>query len=100
MGETPKINEKLDGQKYCISYMMQFHTYEYDVDQKAMRGGPFGAVGLAKRNVCTGERSGWHEPNTYPSEVQFVQNPDGIAEDDGVLLSMVFDGKSNTSFFQ
>ena len=33
-----------------------------------MTGGPMGAVGLAKRNLCTGERSGLYEPNTYPSE--------------------------------
>jgi len=98
--ETPKINEKLDGQKYCIAYFMQFHTYAYDQNQSSMQAGPFGAVGLAKRNVCTGERSGWYEPNTYPSEVQFVPDPDGTAEDDGVLLSMVFDGNMNASYFQ
>ena len=98
--ELPKIDERVEGQKHCIVYFIQFHTYEYDVDQNATKGGPFGAVGLAKRNVCTGEHSGWYEPNTYPSEVQFVPNPAGTAEDDGVLLNMVFDGNTQTSFFQ
>merc|ERR1719487_1968153 len=64
------------------------------------KGGPFGAVGLAKRNLCTGERLGWYEPNMYPSEVEFVPNPSGTAEDDGVLLGIVFDGNTNSSFFQ
>jgi carotenoid cleavage dioxygenase-like enzyme len=98
--EAPKINEEFQGLKYCISYFMQFHTYEYDKDPTSVQSGPFGAVGIAKRNLCTGERSGWYEPNTYPSEVQFVPNPSGSAEDDGILLSMVFDGNRNASYFQ
>lgn len=98
--ETPKINENFDGQKYCISYHIHFHTYEYDEGPSHLKSGPFGAVGLAKRNICNGEKGGFYEPNTYPSEVQFVPNPAGTAEDDGVLLSMVFDGNTNSSFFQ
>jgi carotenoid cleavage dioxygenase-like enzyme len=98
--EAPKINEEFQGLKYCISYFMQFHTYEYDKDPTSVQSGPFGAVGIAKRNLCTGERSGWYEPNTYPSEVQFVANPSGSAEDDGILLSMVFDCNRNASYFQ
>jgi len=98
--ETPKINEKLMGHPYCITYMMQFHSYEYDVDANSTTGGPMGAVGLAKRNLCTGERSGLYEANTYPSEVQFVANPSGSAEDDGILLGVVFDGRTKSSFFQ
>merc|ERR1712224_564934 len=71
---------------------------EYDKNQSSIEGGPFGAVGLAKRNLCTGERFGWYEPNSYPSEMQFVANPAGTAEDDGVLLSMVFDGNIGKSY--
>jgi len=97
--EVPKINEKFDGLAYCNVYFMQFHSYEYDKDQSARTPGPMGAVGLAKRNICTGERSGWYQPNAYPSEVQFIPNPAGKSEDDGVLLGMVFDGNTNTSFF-
>merc|ERR1712113_1227819 len=97
--EVPKINEKYRGEKYCISYMMQFHSYEYHKDQNSLSSGPFGAVGLAKRNVCTGERLGWYEPNHYPSEVEFVADPSGEAEDDGVLLGIVFDGNTNLSYF-
>lgn len=96
---TPKINEKLEGHPYCISYMLQFHSYEYDVDMQAIEPGPMGAVGLAKRNHCTGERSGLYEPNRYPSEVQFIADPAGTAEDDGVLLGITFDGNTNSSFF-
>jgi len=97
--EVPKINEKLRGEEYCISYFMQFHSYAYDKDQQSMSSGPFGKVGLAKRNTCTGERSGWYEPNQYPSEVEFVADPAGKNEDDGVLLGMVFDGNTGLSYF-
>jgi len=97
--EVPKINEKFRGQEYCISYFMHFHTYDYKKDQQSIEAGPFGAIGLAKRNVCTGERMGWYEPNHYPSEVEFIADPHGTAEDDGVLLGMVFDGNSNLSYF-
>jgi len=97
--EVPKINEKLNGHPYCMVYATQFHSYEYDFDQQATKGGPFGAVGLAKRNLCSGERGGRYVPNTYPSEVQFVADPGGIKEDDGVLLGIVFDGNTNSSSF-
>merc|ERR1712113_56781 len=97
--EVPKINEKLRGEKYCISYFMQFHSYEYDTAPASTESGPFGAVGLAKRNACTGERMGWYEPNQYPSEVEFVPNPSGSDEDDGVLLGIVFDGNTKLSYF-
>merc|ERR1712217_669041 len=97
--EVPKINEKLRGEKYCISYLMQFHTYDYNADHNSLNSGPFGAVGLAKRNICTGERMGWYEPNQYPSEVEFVADPAGSGEDDGVLLGFVFDGNTNLSYF-
>ena len=98
--ETPKINELYTGRAYCIVYMMQFHSYPYHLDQRSIRSGPMGAVGIAKRNLCTGERSGWYQPNEYPSEVQFVPDPRRRSEDDGVLLSMVFDAKANASYVQ
>jgi carotenoid cleavage dioxygenase-like enzyme len=34
----------------------------------------------------------YQEDSTYPSEAIFVANPDGTTEDDGVLLSQIYDG--------
>jgi carotenoid cleavage dioxygenase-like enzyme len=34
----------------------------------------------------------YQKDSTYPSEAIFVANPDGTAEDDGVLLSQIYDG--------
>ena len=59
--EVPKINEDRSGLPYCIVYMMQFHSYDYNRDESSIVPGPMGAVGLAKRNVCTGERLGWYQ---------------------------------------
>jgi carotenoid cleavage dioxygenase-like enzyme len=40
----------------------------------------------------------WHEQGCYPGEPVFVPRPDGIGEDDGVLLSVVLDTPNNRSF--
>jgi beta,beta-carotene 9',10'-dioxygenase len=41
----------------------------------------------------------WEEPGMYPGEPVFVARPgDQVAEDDGVLLSVVFDGGAGGSF--
>lgn len=53
---------------------------------------------LAKLDVETGETTTWHEPGCYPGEPVFVAAPDAVAEDDGVLLSVVLDSASGTSF--
>jgi hypothetical protein len=43
--------------------------------------------------VDTGEREAtvWEEDATYPSEPVFVPDPDGGAEDEGVVLSVVLE---------
>jgi beta,beta-carotene 9',10'-dioxygenase len=40
----------------------------------------------------------WTEPGCFPGEPVFVARPEGIAEDDGVLLSVVLDANAGTSF--
>lgn len=40
----------------------------------------------------------WSEPGTYPGEPVFVAEPEGDAEDDGLLLSVVFEAEADTSF--
>merc|ERR1712232_232762 len=70
----------------------------HDEDPMSTKVGPNGAYGLAKRNMCTGERRGWYAPNEYPSEVAFIPNPSSAAEDDGALVGYVFDGNKNSSY--
>jgi beta,beta-carotene 9',10'-dioxygenase len=53
---------------------------------------------IVRVDVEAGEHSQWHEPAAYPGEPVFVADPDGSAEDDGVLLSVVLDSGTGTSF--
>jgi len=40
----------------------------------------------------------WFLPSHYPHETIFVPNPDAVSEDDGVLITVVFDGARETSY--
>jgi len=40
----------------------------------------------------------WFKPSHYPGEMYFVPNPDGTEEDDGVLVTLVFDGEKEQSY--
>jgi carotenoid cleavage dioxygenase-like enzyme len=54
---------------------------------------------LVKVDVETGEAQRWFEPGSYPGEPVFVPAPhQDRAEDDGVLLSVVLDGRSSGSY--
>lgn len=53
---------------------------------------------LVKIDVDTGESKFWHEPGCYPGEPVFVAAPGAGAEDDGVVLSVVLDSASESSF--
>jgi len=97
--ELPALDERKYGQKYCIFYPWQGRSNGYDEDKQSTEVGPAGAVGIGKRNLCTGERSGFYAPNEYPGEVKFIPNPSGTEEDDGVLIGLVYDGNTNSSFF-
>jgi beta,beta-carotene 9',10'-dioxygenase len=53
---------------------------------------------LVKVDVETGTTKTWFEPNTYPNEPIFVQNPSAGYEDGGVILSVVLDTLKGHSF--
>lgn len=53
---------------------------------------------LVKADVTSGEARTWQEPGCYPGEPVFVERPDGAAEDDGVIMSVVLDANSERSF--
>jgi beta,beta-carotene 9',10'-dioxygenase len=40
----------------------------------------------------------WFEEDCYPGEPVFVAAPNATAEDDGLILAVVLDGKIDTSF--
>ena len=89
--DLPSYNPKLDGvAKQRYTYLMQlmhqpqiddnYHwpIHKYDDDQKKI--------------VAT-----WGPPMTCAQEPRFIADPDGTEEEDGIILSTVYDFKKRTS---
>jgi carotenoid cleavage dioxygenase-like enzyme len=53
---------------------------------------------IVKADLDQRNRTTWSEPGSYPGEPVFVAAPDARDEDDGVILSVVFDGATETSY--
>jgi beta,beta-carotene 9',10'-dioxygenase len=53
---------------------------------------------LVKFDVRERSVKTWHEPGCYPGEPVFAGRPGRESEDDGVILSVVFDSTTNRSF--
>jgi beta,beta-carotene 9',10'-dioxygenase len=53
---------------------------------------------LVKIDVRERATTTWHEPDCFPGEGVFVGRPGRVAEDDGVVLSVVLDAARGTSF--
>jgi beta,beta-carotene 9',10'-dioxygenase len=71
--------------------------YRYAYGLSANNAGEFLNVAL-KLDVEERSFETWQEEGCYPSEPVFVAAPDARAEDEGVALSVVLDGRSGTSF--
>ncbi|KAK7945529.1 hypothetical protein WMY93_001257 [Mugilogobius chulae] len=71
-----RINyEKFSGKNYTYAYGLGLNHFVPDR--------------IVKLNVKTKETWVWQEPDSYPSEPIFVQTPEGVDEDDGVLMTIV-----------
>jgi hypothetical protein len=53
---------------------------------------------ICKLDTQTGKTVHWAQANCYLSEPIFMGNPGGQREDDGVLISVVFDAQTKKSF--
>jgi carotenoid cleavage dioxygenase-like enzyme len=53
---------------------------------------------LVKADIESGQTRTWREEGCYPGEPVFVPSPDQRTEDDGVILSVVLDARSESSF--
>jgi len=53
---------------------------------------------IVKADVLEHSSTIWEEDGCYPGEPVFVASPEAQREDDGVLLSVVLDGRSGNSF--
>jgi len=81
--EYPVFNQKFRGQRTCFLYLTEWYH----------NSTAFGAMAMVKFDTCEKRRVAvWHERAHYPSEPHFVADPDGTAEDDGVILTPIMDG--------
>ena len=87
--ELPRINSgKVDGRAY---------QYAYGASYRRDKPGDF-LNQLLKVDVQNREDRRWFEEDCYPGEPVFVAAPKRTAEDDGLILAVVLDGKTGTSF--
>ncbi|KAK0644688.1 carotenoid oxygenase [Cercophora newfieldiana] len=87
VGELPTINPR---------FATKRHRYVYSI---AHLGRSTSADSIVKTDVETREALFWNIPPGHnPGEAIFVENPEGTEEDDGVLLSVVLDGKNKSSY--
>ena len=89
--ELPTINPSRASKPHCFVYLWAPH----------LGGAPtFGAMGLIKKDVCnaTAPVLAWKVANHFPAEAVFVPRPGGAEEDDGMLLTVVWDGDEEKTY--
>ena len=85
--ELPRISyENYNTKDYTYVYAYAGFTY------------PLTASKLIKLNVKTGETNAWQQNNCYTGEPVFIQKPGSQIEDDGIVLSVILDANTQTSF--
>lgn len=89
--ELPRIDYRSrNGRPYSFVYGVGVHGDPENADFLDQ---------LVKVDIESGVESFWSEPGSYPGEPVFVPGPEqGRAEDDGVLLSVVLDGRDSSSY--
>ncbi|KAJ5105621.1 hypothetical protein NUU61_002968 [Penicillium alfredii] len=84
--ELPTMNPTLVTQKHRYVYSTTFRGEATIID------------GIMKLDCDTHETRLWTRHGHSTGEPIFVANPDGVSEDDGVLLSVVLDGMRGKSY--
>ncbi|MDX2163269.1 MAG: carotenoid oxygenase family protein [bacterium] len=87
--ELPRINYP--------AYNAKPYQYAYGVGVQSEQHPDFPNQ-IAKVDVTSGDAKTWYVEGNYPSESYFVANPAGTAEDDGVVLSTVYNSHTDDSF--
>ena len=92
--ELPRINAKKNTEKHCYWYAWAPHA-----------GGSekFADTAIIKVDICRGASSKsnvipWFVEGHFPSEPIFVSAPNPSSEDDGVILSSIFDGIKGANY--
>lgn len=86
IGELPTQNPKYSTRKSRYVYSIIDRGYSSFMD------------GLAKTDIDTKSATIWEQQHHTPGEPIFVPDPEGKTEDAGVLLSVVLNGDTGTSY--
>ena len=105
--ELPVINEQYRFKEYCFVYGIVNGLYpenqskhnHYIRKNINVTRTDFATTIIVRKDLCNGNDLMWYNESHFPSEAQFVPNPDAQSEDDGVLLSVVLDGVRKVSYF-
>ncbi|XP_071945674.1 beta,beta-carotene 15,15'-dioxygenase-like [Antedon mediterranea] len=82
----------------CINYKKyNAKPYRYAYGTSNVPAGGF-VDAMAKIDLHTKESKIWQEPNCYPSEPMFIESPDAVDEDDGVILSCIVNSEHRSAF--
>lgn len=85
MFDFPMINEQHRGKEYCFVYGVSMVDYT--------------RTAIVKKDVCgTSSDKVWYKENHYMSEIWFFPSPKAKTEDDGVLMTIAFDGEAQRSY--
>jgi carotenoid cleavage dioxygenase-like enzyme len=90
LSDAPIDLPRFDGRRHMRAY-----RYVYGISRT--EGAPFWDA-LVKVDVETGAHRSWSEEGCYPGEPVFVAAPGRNGEDEGVVLSVVLDGRDGSSF--
>jgi len=83
--DFPTINEDYRGLPYCIVYGWSALDYS--------------RTALVKKNLCDSTKDKvFYLEDHYTSEMHFLPEPNKTSEDDGVLITIVFDGHREQSY--
>lgn len=95
--EFPRLDDRLDGKSYRYLYMTLNNDPQRnaDIDSKASY---FEVAGLVKLDMHTRQIKKWFQDGCYVVEPIFIPAPKALAEDEGVLLTVMYDGIHKRSY--
>lgn len=87
--EYPQFNHMWRGRASCFIYLTEWYH----------NGGEDADMALVKFDTFKKQRIEWYQRGHFPGEPKFIPRPGASDEDDGVIVSAVLDGASQTSYF-
>lgn len=87
--EFPRFNDKFDGKSYRYLYM----TISEDIANETNK-----TSGLCKFDLLSKKIKTWYQAQCYAVEPVFVPSPEGKSEDEGVILTVIYNEEKKRSF--